>query len=162
MKTIQTYKGQLYLLVLTVIIPVLTLWLSVGKTVSLYVRNVNQTSLLRELTTNPVSMGQMDKAQKIFRQSFPNYIFPIILKNNCIIDNYTPFITQNSGEYTLHTNSVTIKGDFIQILKIIEEIESTENSLKIISVDFSISTQTFWNKIPELKTKILIQHIDKQ
>jgi len=161
MKIPETYKGQLYLLFLIVILPLLTLWFSVGKTIKLYIRSVNQNRLLNELTISSGNSSQKSGTQHIFHGAFPNYIFPVILKNNCIIHNYTPFITQNSGEYTLYTHEITVKGDFLQILRIVEKLEGSENLFKIISVEFSVSTQTFENKSPELKMKILIQHIAK-
>lgn len=159
MKIPERYKGQILLCVLIVLLPMLTIRYSVGKTIGAIVSYTRQQNILTELEKRQKVSSDKNNDKIIFSGSFPNTVFSIITQENCSIDNYIPFTIKESGGFILETHQLVIKGNFIPMLRIIEKIEKGYGFFKIISVEFSSSSQLYRSDAKELKMTLLIQDI---
>lgn len=159
MKFPERYKGQLLLSVLIVFLPMLTIRYSVGKTIGTIVSYTRQQNIYTELKKKQGVQSDKGNDNIIFSASFPNTVFSIITQENCSIDNYIPFTIKESGEFVLETHQLVIKGEFIPMVRIIEKLENGYGFFKIISVEFSSTSQAYRGDIKELKMTLLIQDI---
>lgn len=159
MKIPERYKGQLLLSVLIVFLPMLTIRYSVGKTIGTIVSYTRQQNIYTELKKKQGVQSDKGNDNTIFCASFPNTVFSIITQENCSIDNYIPFTIRESGGFILETHQLVIKGEFIPMVRIIEKLENGYGFFKIISVEFSSTSQAYRGDIKELKMTLLIQDI---
>lgn len=138
MKISYKYRGPIYLFLLLLVLPFLTIRYALGKSVSAWFDCHRLHTELRYAET----AASAEKAQDTFAEDMLldgrviSAIQPAASK--VVISDYRPLVTQQSNDIEIHTAAMVLGGNYADILHIVRHIEQTVRTCRISSLRFSI------------------------
>jgi hypothetical protein len=157
----QIYKGQIYLAGLIILLPLVAVFFSGGRSIRMWLKVREQERLLITLERDSGSVQKGKEESYICTEQVPDLLIPVVRRNGSEIVSYSPFTTKVAGNYSLNTHEITLKGTFADLLSVINWVETNSKCLKIISIEFTKLPVSFERKREELRVKILIQTISE-
>lgn len=122
------YKGILYLTLLVVILPLCAYWLAIKQSVDIIFDMSKKQETISQLDHNgekhkPKSELSLSSNDIIQSGIILDKIFTKDSTHNVEVAKYTPYLTFGDSNISIYTAELTLKGDFISILKVIDNVE---------------------------------------
>ncbi|URW80626.1 hypothetical protein [Xiashengella succiniciproducens] len=138
-------KGLIYLFLLLILLPICVYQLALKKTISQYwllrQEKIELNNLQKQIRITPTANVE-DYGDDILQNGhLINLMSQNMTLNNVKIERYTP-ILHNEEEFVKEfTVEIVFEGQFISLIKMINEIETKYSSCKIASANFKIQKQ---------------------
>lgn len=155
-------KNTGYLLVLLILLPLFSYTFALSKYFRLR-KEVKQqeTEIAAFQRQNPIKPDEPQASKDlIFSGKLIDELNSVVAQQNLKIAHYTPHISKSDNASTLHTAVAAVSGDYLQITRLINHIETNLKQCRIISVNYCIAN-TGYKGNKELQCTIVIQQIVK-
>ncbi len=147
-----TYKKKYYLLLaFTALFAVLAYKWAFSKTITLYVQNRQLENRVKEADNAPARFSALrsklsainhviETRQTDSVQGVHDFLLATLSRyckeNNTVLKSFPETSVYRQGDFEIETNSFTVQGDFISLLKLVYLLEQKERTGKVSSVVF--------------------------
>ena len=162
MKRPGKYQGIISLGALLILAPGLIYWFTWRKTLRLWQDCRHLQKQMTSMQTDSLSLSD-----SLFSPRIPcmgeEFLLPRILplteRFSCVVARYTPYMTRQEGNFSLHTDEFLLQGEYVGLLRVCEGIERQLPSCKIASLSYFLSFPNNRRQAPKLTLKLIIQYI---
>lgn len=148
-------RGLIKIAVLIILMPLVLNKLVFSKTADLF-KDYRQIQLLEKqlIEVNPDSLAPIH-----LKLNIENYIsngrivefIALACEENCVlVKHYEPLLLDQEGIYKLYTANLTLSGNYIDLVRILQHIENNIESVKISSLKFEYEDRKMKNKEVDL------------
>lgn len=159
------YKGLTYLLLLLVVLPWAAWSLALKDTASkwrAYGKERRELAVLRETAASEsghVAAGAVLQTGEIIASGqFLRLISETADANRVAVERYTPYLTENGDGIEIMTGEITVSGDYISLVRVIDHIEWKIGACKLVSADFRSAKDRRSGRI-KLTATLLVQQM---
>lgn len=152
-------KGQLYLLLLLLGVPLLVWQLAIAKTWRFHRQTKQEQAQIADMNSVPAekhNAATLDTEEYLQSGLILERIMPEAEKYGASIIKYSPIVTADDGGIVLRTAELNISASFHAIVRIVNYIQSDMLSCRIVSVNFRTVRQ---NRTQRLVAQIVVQQI---
>lgn len=131
------YSGVIKLAILLILAPVIIWKLGLAQTVSLYRENVQLMNTVPNSVVGTFSERSPPKATSLLGNGAVLQLFANNLATeNIKTANYTPEVVDSEGDYNLYLGTWILTGRFVNLVRLVSQIEQQQLPLHISSVCF--------------------------
>lgn len=144
------FKGLIFLFLLLILLPLCVYQLALKKTISqyrlLHQEKVELNDLQKQMKLSPTTTFEDYGDDLLQNGQLINLMSQNMTLNNVKIERYTPILHKEEGFFKEFTVEIVFEGQFISLIKLINELETKYSSCKIASANFKIQKQRQQNK----------------
>lgn len=166
----EQYKGQLLLILLLGLGPLVIYQLALARTVELAWNVRKERQKIEQLQQESRTGDFTRSSERLLpdpdplnpNQPLSDFLFARSAENNCLVDSYTPYggVEEYPGiGFSIVTAEAVLTGEFSSLIRVVEALEEHPQRWKVISVNFQSTRPDVKIKEIKLKLTLLLQYI---